>query len=579
MPCACAPLYPLFKSQFSNWQYPISQLIFSKVIMLLLCGHMKNLSIAIKYSIPIFVLVLCLVIVQFSNGHLINSLEEETSTFPDEFMPALSVVLNADRDLYQARVAELSIVYSNNTDNANYVTDLNENAQQAKDRFNEYLELMAAYPEIRSKFSDFNSKFSQWKSTVDEVLRLKNSSEQQAIQLANGRSLDAFSKLREEYNLAGEIAFEKAKQLEKEIAESNSKSKTLRWVFAIAVILIACVIGYISQKALLNRIQQLTIRIDEITSGGGDLTNKIVINHNDELGQLAHSFNTFLDSLKVIVDDIRKDSIKLEASSNELDLTARQAGNIVTQQTHSTELIVTSVTEMSTATKDVSQIAQNTADENTLALNQMEKGLSGIDSSAAHISSLYQTIVDASDSAKSLAEKSTNISNVLDVIGGIAEQTNLLALNAAIEAARAGEQGRGFAVVADEVRALASKTQDSTQNIQTMITEVQNGVDGVVAKIESGVSKADAAVTLSEESKSLLAETMEIINRVNDMSMQTAAAAEEQSAVSDDINRNLVDLNAQTKMTQEEAVKVQNIAVNLHTISGDILRGVSKFKT
>lgn len=540
---------------------------------------MKNLSIAIKYSIPIFVLVLCLVIVQFSNGHLINSLEEETSTFPDEFMPALSVVLNADRDLYQARVAELSIVYSNNTDNANYVTDLNENAQQAKDRFNEYLELMAAYPEIRSKFSDFNSKFSQWKSTVDEVLRLKNSSEQQAIQLANGRSLDAFSKLREEYNLAGEIAFEKAKQLEKEIAESNSKSKTLRWVFAIAVILIACVIGYISQKALLNRIQQLTIRIDEITSGGGDLTNKIVINHNDELGQLAHSFNTFLDSLKVIVDDIRKDSIKLEASSNELDLTARQAGNIVTQQTHSTELIVTSVTEMSTATKDVSQIAQNTADENTLALNQMEKGLSGIDSSAAHISSLYQTIVDASDSAKSLAEKSTNISNVLDVIGGIAEQTNLLALNAAIEAARAGEQGRGFAVVADEVRALASKTQDSTQNIQTMITEVQNGVDGVVAKIESGVSKADAAVTLSEESKSLLAETMEIINRVNDMSMQTAAAAEEQSAVSDDINRNLVDLNAQTKMTQEEAVKVQNIAVNLHTISGDILRGVSKFKT
>ncbi|MFY8297601.1 methyl-accepting chemotaxis protein [Pseudoalteromonas sp. SS15] len=540
---------------------------------------MKNLSIAIKYSIPIFVLVLCLVIVQFSNGHLINSLEEETSTFPDEFMPALSVVLNADRDLYQARVAELSIVYSSKADIANYVSDLNENAQQAKDRFNKYLKLMAAYPEIRGKFSDFNNKFTQWKSTVDEVLRLKNTSDQQAIQLAKGKSLDTFSKLRDEYNLAGEIAFEKAKQLEKEIAESNSKSKTLRWLFAIAVILIACVIGYISQKALLNRIQQLTSRINEITSGGGDLTNKITISHNDELGQLAHSFNTFLDSLKLIVDDIRQDSVKLEASSNELDLTSRQANDIVTQQTHSTELIVTSVTEMSTATKDVSQIAQNTADENTSALNQMEKGLSSIDSSAAHISSLYQTIVDASDSAKSLAEKSTNISNVLDVIGGIAEQTNLLALNAAIEAARAGEQGRGFAVVADEVRALASKTQDSTQNIQTMITEVQNGVDGVVAKIESGVSKADAAVSLSQETKSLLADTMEIINRVNDMSMQTAAAAEEQSAVSDDINRNLVDLNAQTKMTQEEAAKVQNIAVNLHTISGDILRGVSKFKT
>jgi len=540
---------------------------------------MKNLSIAIKYSIPIFVLVLCLVIVQFSNGHLINSLEEETSTFPDEFMPALSVVLNADRDLYQARVAELSIVYSDKADIVNYVSDLNENAQQAKDRFNEYLKLMAVYPEIRGKFSDFNNKFTQWKSTVDEVLRLKDTSDQQAIQLAKGKSLNAFSKLRDEYNLAGEIAFEKAKQLEKEIAESNNKSKTLRWLFAIAVILIACVIGYISQKALLNRIQQLTSRINEITSGGGDLTNKITISHNDELGQLAHSFNTFLDSLKLIVDDIRQDSVKLEASSNELDLTSRQANDIVTQQTQSTELIVTSVTEMSTATKDVSQIAQNTADENTSALNQMEKGLSSIDSSAAHISSLYQTIVDASDSAKSLAEKSTNISNVLDVIGGIAEQTNLLALNAAIEAARAGEQGRGFAVVADEVRALASKTQDSTQNIQTMITEVQNGVDGVVAKIESGVNKADAAVSLSEETKSLLADTMEIINRVNDMSMQTAAAAEEQSAVSDDINRNLVDLNAQTKMTQEEAAKVQNIAVNLHTISGDILRGVSKFKT
>ena len=541
---------------------------------------MRNLSIGIKYSIPLFVLAAALLLIVMVNAALTSNMEESSDTFPEDFMPAVSVVINADRDLYQARVAEISFVHASGDKFSSLEQDFEENAQQAKDRFDRYLNHMRDYPEIRNKFTGFESKYKAWLNSSRRVLQLKkNGQDSEAIALSETKSLAAFEALREDYDVAGEFAFSKANILKDEISASNQKAKITIWVSVIIVLVGSIGVAYVSQKVLLSRINLLTERIREITSGGGDLTKKIKIEHEDELGDLGGAFNEFLDSLKGLVTNIRHEIEELNMTASDLSNTASEATQVVAMQSESSDLIVTAVHEMSQATKDVSNIAQTTADENVGAMETVERGVSVIGQSVEHIQELYRSIEHAAENAKDLAAQSTNISNVLDVIRGIAEQTNLLALNAAIEAARAGEQGRGFAVVADEVRALASKTQESTASIQTMIQKVQQGVDSVVNQIEDGFSKVSASVSLSSETQELLNETMQKIQTVNDMSIQTAAAAEEQSVVSDDINRNLSNLNEQMQLTKQGAENTHSIAGKIDDLAEQISESVSQFKT
>ena len=541
---------------------------------------MRNLSIGIKYSIPLFVLAAALLLIVMVNAALTSNMEESSDTFPEDFMPAVSVVINADRDLYQARVAEISFVHASGDKFSSLEQDFEENAQQAKDRFDRYLNHMRDYPEIRNKFTGFESKYKAWLNSSRRVLQLKkNGQDSEAIALSETKSLAAFEALREDYDVAGEFAFSKANILKDEISASNQKAKITIWVIVIIVLVGSIGVAYVSQKVLLSRINLLTERIREITSGGGDLTKKIKIEHEDELGDLGGAFNEFLDSLKGLVTNIRHEIEELNMTASDLSNTASEATQVVAMQSESSDLIVTAVHEMSQATKDVSNIAQTTADENVGAMETVERGVSVIGQSVEHIQELYRSIEHAAENAKDLAAQSTNISNVLDVIRGIAEQTNLLALNAAIEAARAGEQGRGFAVVADEVRALASKTQESTASIQTMIQKVQQGVDSVVNQIEDGFSKVSASVSLSSETQELLNETMQKIQTVNDMSIQTAAAAEEQSVVSDDINRNLSNLNEQMQLTKQGAENTHSIAGKIDDLAEQISESVSQFKT
>jgi methyl-accepting chemotaxis protein len=539
---------------------------------------MKNLSIAIKYSIPTVILGVCLVIFVVMFSYINSQMENRAETFPRDFMTALNEVLNGDRDLYQARLAEVTIGNNRDGNIQSQIKDYQENAEQALARFNMFRSHMAAYPDVLQELSAFDGLYTEWQTSSKKTIQLRQSQgNQAALAHINSDSQAKFSALRELYNLAGELSFEKAKLLKESIRSQNANTKMTTWVIAVIAMVVVVILVVIGQKALLRRIHEVTDRIREISQGGGDLTKQIRITEKDEIGLLGKEFNSFLEMLRGLVIVISKDACTLSTTSKTLDQSADSTANIVEQQLTATDTIVHSVNEMSLATKELSEIAQKTADETSKAMDATAKGVDITERSVKQIESLFGSVQDASESAKALAAESTNISNVLDVIRGVAEQTNLLALNAAIEAARAGEQGRGFAVVADEVRALASKTQESTENIQNMIESLQSGVNGVVAKIEEGFDKATSSVELSKETRELLAGCNETVNTISAMSIQTAAATEEQSVVSDGINSSLQELNAQTQQTRAEANNTKTGATEISAMATSISNGVGKF--
>ncbi|WP_455376808.1 methyl-accepting chemotaxis protein [Kaarinaea lacus] len=348
-------------------------------------------------------------------------------------------------------------------------------------------------------------------------------------------------------------------------------------VVVMTLVLAACI--YFLFKILVIRpTVETTNRIHELATGGGDLTVRLPVTQNDEIGNLRQSVNDFIQHLQnmitIIVSDVEQlavESAQLRASGNELSLAADT-------QSQESNQVATSVTQMSASVHEVARNSNAAADETKVATELANNGRVIVDETATTIRQLANEVEEASMVIKQLASDSNDIGSVLDVIRGIAEQTNLLALNAAIEAARAGEQGRGFAVVADEVRTLASRTQQSTQEIQQMIERVQSSASNAVKAMDSGCTQAQLTVEKAAEADNALQEIGHIIESINAMNSQIATAAVEQTAVSEEINRNVESINSSSEKTAVGATQVATASDLLSELSIRLKDLVSQFK-
>ncbi|AHV37475.1 chemotaxis protein [Aeromonas hydrophila YL17] len=318
--------------------------------------------------------------------------------------------------------------------------------------------------------------------------------------------------------------------------------------------------------------------LHDIAHGEGDLTVHINTRSKDEVGQLAESFNQFVARLHGIVSRLRDVTVELAAQSRAQAAGAQSRSQRVRQQQDEIVMVATAVTEMASATQEIAGNAEFAATTSGDAVKLAVSGQSQVGQSQRSITGLADEVADASQIIVELDAHAQKISGILATISGIAEQTNLLALNAAIEAARAGEQGRGFAVVADEVRVLSRRTHDSTDEIQQMIETLQQTTRRAVGGMETSRQLAGTSVEDAESANQSLAQINEAIGSISDMATQIAAAAEEQTSVTSEISRNTENIRHVSQELAEQANQEAAQAAELKGLTERLEQEIGRFR-
>lgn len=365
----------------------------------------------------------------------------------------------------------------------------------------------------------------------------------------------------------------------REVMTKDMNDKTMMIIF-IAFILVAvtAVVILIAAQRMVNPIHNMVQNLEDIAKGEGDLTKRLNVHGSDEIAMLGRAFNQFVDKLQGIIKDVARATIEVKGGADNISAqTAAMAAQLISHN-NETDQVVTAITEMSATASEVAMNTSQVAEATHAATDDVSNAQKCVDSSLHEVSNLMSEIDTAANHINSLNEQSQKINSVLSVIGGIAEQTNLLALNAAIEAARAGEQGRGFAVVADEVRNLASRTQSSTLEINEMLSELHNLVSLAVTSMESSQQSCHRSVTSSRAISDSLGAVTSAVTSINDMSTQIATAATEQSSVTEEINRNVFAIQDIVNELLQSSNSASDISQGLANEGRNLDKLVGQFK-
>lgn len=540
----------------------------------------KAMGFRTRIALPYVLTAIAILILGGISVNTSRNLVQDTDFVADNLMPSAMLIINADRDLYQATMALTAYVEARqrNLTPQELIDEFEENVGQARDR------MMAARQRINSdamnrELTGFNATFDRWEASARAAFESATIGDtygaRETIRL---ETEDLFHELRGFYDRGGKFAEQLAIDRSNEASAEGSRSAILILVITLAVLVVTAVIFFLSMGVVIRSIRNLRNQLDNIAQGEGDLTQRVPVENDDDLGQLAESFNRVLANLQTMISTIQGLARELAAGARDLEQAASENRDGVTSQTESITMVATAINEMQSAIEEVAGNASSAAEVSKNAEGNAARGADIVRSSASQVRRLAGQINQGVEVIRRLADESSNITSVLDVIRGIAEQTNLLALNAAIEAARAGEQGRGFAVVADEVRTLAKRTQQSTENIQEMITNLQNGVSDVVTVMESSTHEASATEKTAAEAEGELSSILDAMSEINDLNTSVASATEEQTQVIDEINRSITQINDLASESAERSTGIDGISKSLAGYARQLSDQAGRFK-
>lgn len=443
---------------------------------------------------------------------------------------------------------------------------------------NSYRELTTISPKEKQALATIETIANQYRKAADHVkkaIATRNYSVNDIdnlVKISDTPALEAFDVLQAEYN---ELTQHNTKQIDDSI---ESALFTILVGLVTALCLIIAVVWLIS-SSITRRLYEVEHLLGDIARGNGDLTRRLHVSGKDEVARLADEFNRFVEKIHQIICKVSDTTNDLTNSTDQMTELTTITLNGAQHQLGESEQVATAMSQMTSTVNDVARNASSAAESATQANTEAGLGNQVVSESVVSIQTLANNVGIAREVIQKLQNDSENIGTVLDVIKGIAEQTNLLALNAAIEAARAGEQGRGFAVVADEVRTLAQRTQESTQEIQQIITTVQSGAENAVRVMEQGHDQAQTSVEQSKKAGESLASITQVIDTINDMNTQIASAAEEQSCVAEEVNRNISNISQIAYKTAEGAQNCNESNMKVVQLAHNLKSLVDQFKT
>ncbi|MEZ8059613.1 methyl-accepting chemotaxis protein [Vibrio splendidus] len=370
-----------------------------------------------------------------------------------------------------------------------------------------------------------------------------------------------------------------AVQMDKATEEANH-STLLTQLITTAVIITLIVIVLVSWLVsfLFRDLNRVSAALEEIASGEGDLTQRLEPKSDDEIGKLAENFNRFVGNMHTMVIKLSEVSAALGNQARQTASQAEERSARIQMQQDEINMVATAVNEMAAATQEIAGNADHTAQNSSEAVGACEHGTGQVTQTQSSIQNLAQEVQIATNVILELEEHGNSINAILSNIQGIAEQTNLLALNAAIEAARAGEQGRGFAVVADEVRVLSQRTHGSTQEIQQTIELLQGTTGKAVSIMNDSRSLAETSVDDANSAAASLTQIHAAVERISDMATQIASAAEEQASVTSEITRNTEGIRDVSNELADEAHQAAEQAAQLSELSHELESEISRFK-
>ncbi|MBA1295977.1 methyl-accepting chemotaxis protein [Pseudomonas lurida] len=464
-------------------------------------------------------------------------------------------------------------------------------AQQDRDRVrqdigNELKRSQSAYATYRATPLEDDERAAGDK--LDQIWPTYISSAERIMTLLDGGKID---QARVELNTTNNELFRQARELIRIIIDSNNRQikegaiaaeqlrdSALTWMISgiVLAFIIAISVGVLITRLITRPIAQAVQSAQRIADG--DLTHAILTERTDEAGQLLMALSDMQGGLKSTLVEIANAADQLASAAEELSAVTDESSRGLTRQNDEIQQAATAVNQMTAAVDEVASNAVSTSQASHQATTEAEEGRQQVEQAVSGMSSMVLEINDSTQSVADLANQVREIGKVIDVIRSIADQTNLLALNAAIEAARAGEQGRGFAVVADEVRALAHRTQTSTVDIEKMIGEVQVGADGAVAAMNKSLTWANNTQTLAQSAGEALQRITASVARINERNLVIASASEEQAQVAREVDRNLLNIQDLSTQTAAGAHQTNASSQDLSRLATSFNVLVSKFK-
>ncbi len=374
------------------------------------------------------------------------------------------------------------------------------------------------------------------------------------------------------------VLVSRAEALKQQLDASNTSGTLIELSLGLLAALIGLLLVWLMARSVTKPILGVAHMLEDIASGEGDLTRRLAYDKQDELGQLAGWFNRFLDKLQPIIAEVKRSVQDARNTADQSSAIATQTSAGMEQQYRQVDQVATASHEMSATAQDVARSAAQAAEAAKDADRATRQGLTVIDRTTASIDTLAADMSAAMVQVEGLAANSEKIGTVLETIRAIAEQTNLLALNAAIEAARAGEAGRGFAVVADEVRNLARRTQESVEETRQVIEQLQNGTQEVVGSMGNSHRQAQGSVEQVGQAVTALRQIGDAVTVISDMNLQIASAAEEQSAVAEEINNNVATIRDVTESLSGQANESARVSQSLNSLANQQQRLMDQFR-